>query len=166
MKAKSIFRMTATLLLFFSFQSSFAQIIKVDTLREIIIRSTSLVSPKLTSAFSKDFKDAIGQRWYKMDQNYLVKFLTKDQKNHALYNKKGNLIYHISYLFNSFGLPKNIRGLINGKYPNCKVLTAIHIDQDARSIWVVNLKADDELILARVEEEQVEEIERVSDISK
>jgi hypothetical protein len=166
MKIKAVFKITTTIVVFLFVQNSFAQVTKVDTLNEVVIHSTSMVSKEVAKAFSKNFKNAVSPRWYKMDQNYLVKFITKDQKNHALYNKKGSLIYHISYLLGSFGLPKDVRGLINGKYPNCKVLTAIHIDQDNRSIWVVNLKAYDELVLARVEEEQVEEIERVKEISK
>jgi hypothetical protein len=101
-----------------------------------------------------------------MDKNYLVKFITKDQKNRALYDKKGNLIYHISYLDDPEKLPKNIKYLVNKKFQEYKILTAIHVAQNSRSIWVVNLRDDKELVLARVEEEQVEEIERVADTSR
>lgn len=166
MKTKSIFKITTILLVLFSFQNSFAQGINIDTLREVIIRSSTPVAPKVTDAFSRHFKDAVGSHWYIMDKNYLVKFITKDQKNRALYDKKGNLIYHISYLDDPEKLPKNIKYLVNKKFQEYKILTAIHVAQNSRSIWVVNLRDDKELVLARVEEEQVEEIERVADTSR
>lgn len=147
-------------------RSSFAQqVIKVDTLREVIIRSTTLVNENVTKAFTKQFKDAVSARWFKLDKNYLVKFISNDQKNNALYNKKGYLVYHISYM-NGNGLPKDIEGLINAKYVDFTVLTAIHVEQDTRSIWMVNLKAGQEFILARVEEGEVEEIDRFGEVSK
>jgi hypothetical protein len=165
MKNKSVFRITTIMLVFFFIQNSFAQVTKVDTLNEVIIRSSSPVNKVVAKAFTADFKNAISPRWYNIDQNYMVRFMTADQKNHALYNKKGSLIYHVGYLFNAVSLPKDIRGYLNEKYSEGKILTAIHVNQDSRSIWVVNLKVGGYLVLARVEEEQVEEIERVTDIS-
>ncbi|BAU54837.1 hypothetical protein [Mucilaginibacter gotjawali] len=163
MKTRFIFRIATVLLVLFSFQHSYAQIIKIDTLREVTIRSTTPVAPKVQDAFSRTFKDAVGPRWYKLDKNYLVNFITKDQKNKALYDKKGSLVYHISYLNDPEKLPKNIKYLVSKKFHDYKLLNAIHIAQNARSIWVVNLKDGKELVLARVEEEQVEEIERVTE---
>jgi len=165
MKNKSIFKITTFLLVFFFVQTSFAQITKIDTLNEVVIKSSSLVSAAVNKAFTRDFKNAVSPRWYQMDQNYLVKFIANEQKNHALYNKKGSLIYNIGYLTNTVGLPKDIRGYVDAKYPDGKVMTAIHVNQSGRDIWVLNLKVGGELVLARVEEEQVDEIQRVADIS-
>jgi hypothetical protein len=165
MKSNSVFRITTVMLVFFFAQNSFAQIAKVDTLNEVVIRSTSLVDQVVTKAFTNDFKNAISPRWYKVDKNYLVKFITTDQKNHSLYNKKGVLIYHIGYLFDVVSLPNDIRAAVNIKYPDCKILTAIHVNQDERDIWMVNLKVGGELVLAQIEDEQVEEVQRIADIS-
>jgi len=165
MKSNSIFRITTVMLVFFFVQNSFAQINKVDTLNEVVIRSTSLVEKAVTKAFTIDFKNAVNPRWFKVDKNYLVKFISADQKNQALYKKDGLLIYHITYLLNTVSLPNDIRGMINTSYPDSKILTAIHVDQDSRSIWVVNLKVGGEFVLARVEDEQVEEVQRMADIS-
>ncbi|BAU54839.1 hypothetical protein [Mucilaginibacter gotjawali] len=165
MKSKIIFRATTAMLVFFFIQNSFGQVTKVDTLNEVVIRSNSLVNKAVAKAFTTDFKNALSPRWYKMDQNYVVKFMTVEQRNSALYNKKGNLIYHIGYLVNTVSMPNDIRGFVNEKYPDSKILTAIHVSQDARSIWIVNLKEGAHLVLARVEEEQVEEIQRITDIS-
>jgi len=165
MKTHYFLRVTVALFILFTVRSSFAQeVIKIDTLPTIYIFSTSLVNKKVHAAFKRDFKDAVQPRWYTMDQNYLVKFISKDQKNRALYNVKGSLIYHITYM-NGDNLPKNVSGEINSKYTNDKILTAIHVEQNNRNIWVVNLKSEGSIVVARVEEDEVEEVERYTDTS-
>lgn len=162
MKSKSIFGIIASLVVIFSMQFTFAQNIKADTLKEVVIRSNSLVNATVTNAFTKDFRDAVGPRWYRLDKNFLVKFIGKNQKNNALYDKKGAQLYHITYM-RGHDLPAEIRGLVNNKYTDEMVLTAIHVEQDMRDIWVVNLKSGNEWVLARVEDEQVDEIQRLTD---
>jgi len=162
MKSKSIFGIITSLVVFFSVQFAFAQSMRVDTLNEVVIRSNSVVSKTVANAFTKDFRDAVSPRWYALDKTYLVKFMSADQKNNALFDKKGSLVYHITYM-RGHDLPAEIKGLINSKYADETVLTAIHVDQDMRSVWVVNLKSGNEWVLARVEDEQVEEVQRLTD---
>jgi hypothetical protein len=165
MKTKFIFRIGTAMLMLLSVRSSFAQqVAKNDTLPTIYIYSTSIVNKTVHQAFKRDFYDATTPKWYAMDENYLVKFISKDQKNHALYNTKGYLIYHLTYV-NAVELPKNIQGDLNSQYADGIALTAIHVDQDTRSIWVVNLKVGEYFVVARVEDDQVEEIQRFTDAS-
>jgi len=165
MKSKSIFKIAAAMLVFFFAQNSFAQVARVDTLNEVVIKSTSLVNKAVSNAFKKEFKNPINPRWYKMDQNYLVMFFAKEQKNNVLYKNNGALVYHITYM-NGNGLPKEVEGIVNSKYPDYSILTTFRIEQDARIIWVVNLKVANDFVLARVEDDQLEEIQRFADISK
>lgn len=133
---------------------------RMDTLPPVIIRSTSLVDQKVTDAFKKGFKEAVNPRWYKMNKLYLVKFMSAEQKNHNLYNDKGYLIYNISYGDKEY-LPSNVRYQVVTEYPTHKIVTAIHVNQAGRSIWVVNLEGGRDLVLARVEDGQLNEVERV-----
>lgn len=165
MKSKSILKITTAVLVFFFVQNSFAQVARVDTLNEVVIKSTSMVNQAVNKAFKKDFKNPINPRWYKMDQNYLVMFFAKEQKNNVLYKKDGALVYHITYL-NGNGLPKDVESIVNSKYPDYSILTTFRIEQDARVIWVVNLKVANDFVLARVEDDQLEEVQRFADISK
>lgn len=164
MKKQFLLPVTLVMFLAFSAGTSFAQkITKVDTLPTVYIFSTSLVNKTVHKAFKRDFKGAVNPRWYLTDQNFLVKFMSNDQKNHALYNRKGSIIYHITYITGN-GLPRDIFGLVNAKYTNAAVLTAFHVEQNSRNIWLVNLKVNGEIVVGRVEEEQVEEIERYHDV--
>lgn len=164
MKTPLIIRLAVALWILFTVPSVFAQeVTKRDTLPPVVITSTSLVAKAVTDAFKTRFKDAVGPKWYQMNKNYLVKFIQKDQKNNALYNKKGSLIYHISY-GDKNNVPDNIMNLVKLEYPTYDVKTAIHVNQSNRNVWVVNLEGKDR-VLARVEDGIVQEVERLKDAS-
>lgn len=157
MKRKSILGIVIALAILIGPRASFGQIINLPP---VIIRGTSVVSEKVTTAFKGQFQNAVNPRWYKLDKNYLVKFMMKDQKNHALYDKNGELIYHLSY-GGAADLAKNHLDMVNTEYPGCKIITAIHAEQGSRSIWFVNVEFKNDLVLAAIEEDQLQEVSRV-----
>lgn len=142
-------------------QVSFAQIIELPT---VVITAKSLVSAKVTDAFKGTFQNAVNPRWYKADKNYLVKFIMEDQKNSALYKKEGTLIYHLSYGV-SKDLPKDYLDMVNTEYPGCTVVTAVHVEQNKRSIWFVNVEYKKDYILTKIEDNQLGEVSRTKNAS-
>jgi len=147
-------------------QGSFAQeVAKVDTLPVIVITAKSVVSQKVSDAFKKDFKGAVNPRWYRLDENYLVKFMTREQKNHVLYHKTGSIYYHIAYGTEA-SLPQEVKDKIKAQYRDGKITTAIHINQDQRSIWLVNIERGKLLILVREEDGDFREVERLKNGAK
>ncbi|MGZ3763569.1 MAG: hypothetical protein ACXVB0_09055 [Mucilaginibacter sp.] len=160
MKTSLYFRIAAMLIVSLIASNSFAQqITRNDTLPTLVITAKSMVSQKVTNSFKKDFQGAVSPRWYKMDKDYMVKFVSDDQKNTALYNKKGFIVYHIVYGGEN-NLPAEIKDQIMTKYSGCKIITAIKINQENRSIWVVNLEMKNLLILVREEDGALAEINR------
>jgi len=160
MRAQIIFRITAVLLITWSANNSFGQTMKTDTMPTLVISSKSTVSQKVTDAFDAQFKNEVNPTWYNLDKNYMVKFVSQDQKNRALYNKNGYLIYHIKY-GNASTLPSDLSNMIYKKYKDCKITTVIHIEQELRSIWAVDLEYGQYLVLARIENNQLQEIQRL-----
>ncbi|WP_426668941.1 hypothetical protein ACPPVU_22285 [Mucilaginibacter sp. McL0603] len=160
MRAQIIFRIAAVLLITWSANNLFGQTMKTDTMPTLVISSKSAISPKVTEAFDAKFKNDVNTTWYNANKNYMVKFMTQDQKNAALYNKNGYLVYHIKY-GNASSLPNDLSNMIYKKYKDCKITTVIHIEQESRSIWAVDLEYGQYLILARIENDQVQEIQRL-----
>ncbi|CAN5354961.1 hypothetical protein BH09BAC6_BH09BAC6_30390 [soil metagenome] len=161
MKSTSFFRIGAALLALLCARTSFAQeIARVDTLPVIVITAKSLVSKKVTEAFKSDFKDATNAKWFRINKNYLIKFLTKDQNNHALYHKNGSLYYHIAY-GNGSNLPDDVRNKIKKQYSNGKIITAIQVNQDNRHVWLINMEVGKLYILVREEDGELLEVERI-----
>ena len=160
MRAQIIFRIAAVILITCNANNSFGQTMKTDTMPTVVITSKTAISPKVTAAFEAQFKNEVNPTWYNLNKNYMVKFVSQDQKNAALYNKNGYLIYHIKY-GDKDNLPNDLTNMVYQKYKDCKITTAIHVEQESRSIWVVDLEYGQYLIMARIESDQVQEIQRL-----
>jgi len=137
---------------------------RLDTLPTVVITRGSTVNQKISKAFDKDFKGAVNARWFEINKRYLVKFISQDQRNTALYNKRGSLIYHIAYGTEK-NLPVNVRNQIKAQYPKASITNVIYVNQDNRRIWVVNLEEGRELVLTRFEDDQLDEVERIKSAS-
>jgi len=135
--------------------STQAQEIKV--LPSVIVTTASNVNQAVIKSFRGEFKDAMDPVWYRLDKNFLVKFIMDDQKNTALFRQNGKLVYQIGYGSES-NLPEEVRKMVNGGYEDYKITNAIHVNQDNRSIWVVNLEGLKKLIVVRVEQGEMEEV--------
>lgn len=122
--------------------------------------SSTVVSAKLNKAFEKLFKDATNVQWYKVDKNFLVKFIMHEQENRALFNKKSNLIYNVSY-GKEKNLPADVRKLVKSNYYDQDISRVIKVNQDDRNIWVVNLEDIKDYIWVRVENMELEETQRL-----
>ncbi|MBS1524187.1 MAG: hypothetical protein JST19_00975 [Bacteroidetes bacterium] len=150
------------LMVLLSVQSSYAQeVAKVDTLPMVVITAKSYVNQKVSDAFHEKFKDVVSHTWYKIDKNYLVKFISNEQKNHALYDKNGYLYYHLAY-GTGRNLPADIAEKINREYKGGIITTTIQVNQDNRSIWLANVEYGKLLVLVREENGEVREVERFS----
>ncbi len=123
----------------------------------VTVTTTSNVNNAVSKSFQSTFKDATKTQWYKVDRDYLASFMANDQKNHALFTKKGYLIYHITY-GQEKNMPDDIRKIVKTSYLDYNITSAINVKEAGRDIWVVNLETDKKLILARVEDGELEEV--------
>jgi hypothetical protein len=136
---------------------AFAQQDSIKTLPPVTVYRTSNVNQKVTQAFDRNFKDAVGQRWYQLNKNFLVEFIREDMQNKALFQKNGYLIYHISYGFEQ-NLPDDVKRLVRGAYGDYNITRAVNVLQENRNIWVLNLEGLKKLILVRVEDGELQEV--------
>ncbi len=141
--------------------SGFAQEPGMKTLPPIkIVTTTAKVDQKVWDNFRKSFQGAEDVRWYKLDRNFLAKFVQNDQQNTALFNKKGYLLYHIAYGSES-NLPDELRKQVKSAYVDFNISRAIKVEQDERTIWVVNVEDANNLILVRLENGELEEVQKL-----
>ena len=131
----------------------------VVTLPAITITGSAKVSNELSKAFKKSFPGAQDLKWYKLDQDYLAKFIKDDLAHNALFKKNGFLKYDISYGHES-NLPAQTHELIQGAYKDYNITTAINVKSAGRDIWVVHLEGLNNLVTVRVEDQDLEEVER------
>jgi len=157
MKRLSFLRLCIGVFILLFASSLKAQENGIKTLPTVTVTSTASVNKKVSDAFQTSFKDAVNPTWYRLDKDYMVKFITGDMNNTALYRKNGALIYQISYGHES-NLPKEVRRLIKSNYVDFDIMQAINVKENNRDIWVVNLEDDKNFVIARVEESALEEV--------
>ncbi len=139
--------------------SLFAQQRK-DTLTDLpavtVTGTRVTVNERVWKAFENSFKNAQDIRWFKISKDYLAKFIMEDQEQSALFNKRGTLIYNISYGSEKH-LPAEIRRQIKSAYVDYNIVKAISVRESDRIIWIVNLEDNKNLIVVRVEDGEIEE---------
>ena len=141
----------------------FAQVV----LPEVTVTSTTssaAINEKVSKSFAKSFKETSNSKWFEINKRYLVKFISNDLKNQALFTKNGTLIYHIVYGYEK-NLPANTKSLVKSKYFDYTITSAINVKQDQRDIWVVNLEDDKKYVIVRVEENEMQEIQNFNKAS-
>lgn len=147
-----------TCMLFVS--NSFAQPFNLHQLEPVFITgTTTTVTENIQVTFHKQFPEAENVKWFKHDKNYLVSFFMEDQHHRALLNRKGYLIYHISYGKEKH-LPVDIRKSVKMMYVECSISSAIKVQEANRTIWVINVEDETKLVFVRVENDEIEEVQK------
>ncbi|HTQ64684.1 MAG TPA: hypothetical protein VMI12_07795 [Puia sp.] len=123
----------------------------------ITVYSSTKVSNEVSKAFRSTFPDAEKAVWYKASENYLVRFMTNDQTNRALFEKNGMLVYHILY-GNESNLPDNIHKMVKSNYSGYDITMVIYVSQDERNVWVINVENSQKLIILRSEDGELEKV--------
>jgi hypothetical protein len=160
MRTKIICRLFFGAFLLFITASAFAQDTPVNkTLPPVIVTATNKKIPeKVWANFRSYFGNAENTKWYEENKNYLVKFMTNEEANRALFTKRGRLIYHISYGYEN-NLPEELRTQIKGSYNDYSITKAIKVTEANRLIWVVNLETEKKFVMVRLEEGEMEEVQ-------
>jgi len=163
MKPQFFSRMTLTLLVMAWGACALAQdTLPIKELPEVTVTATKKTIPEhVWKSFESYFANAQNPTWYSINKNYLIKFMTDDNLNHALFTEKGKLVYHISYGYEK-NLPTDVRKLVKSSYYDYDITRAIKVTEGNRLIWVVNLEDAKTLVLVRVEQDEMEEVQRVN----
>ena len=137
---------------------------KYKTLPPITITPTTTYVPeKVWKSFQRYCTNAQSSEWYQINKKFLVKYMTEDKKNQAVFGKGGRLIYNISYGYVN-SLPEEIRKQVKGTYYDYNITGAIKVNQAQRTIWVLNIEDAKKMILVRVEDGEMEEIQNYNKI--
>ena len=133
----------------------------VKTLPPITITATQKHIPeKVWDSFHGYFANAQDPKAYEINKDYLIRFMTDENVNHALFTKGGEFVYHISFGLEK-NMPEEVRDAVKSVYYNYDITRAIRVTDGRRLVWVVNLENAKHLVLARMENGEVEEVQRL-----
>jgi hypothetical protein len=135
--------------------------ITIKSLPPVKVTSSLRKIPNSTwKGFSTYFNNAENPRWFRLNKDYLVKFMIYDEENRALFSKKGTLIYHISYGYEK-NLPADMLNQVKTSYSQYEITRAIKVTEAGREIWIINLEDEKNIILIRIENGEMEEADRL-----
>ncbi len=162
MKKHFVSTLFVGVILIFAGGSIYAQdTISFKALPPVTVTATHKNIPeKVWKNFREYFANAENPTWYMVNKNFLIKFMTDENLNHALFTKRGKLIYHITYGYEN-SLPEEIRRQVMSTYSDYDITRAIKVTEADRVIWVVNLQGAKNLILVRLEEGEMEEVQKL-----
>lgn len=149
------FRLATLLVLLMIGISSFSQSVNVENL-PVSIANTSYnkAYTNVVTEFEKLFSNAQNVSWYRVDQHFGVRFSINDLRYRVLFNKKGNLVYKITYGQEKH-LPRSVRKAVKMEYFDYHITAASLVEENNRQIWVVHLEDDFEYVIVRVENEEL-----------
>lgn len=125
-------------------------------LPDVKVTSTIVkMDERVWNTFQDEFKGATNITWYKVDKDYLVKFILNDIAQKVLYNKKGQQLYHISYCEET-SMPAAIISRLTKQFKGFTIKLSLKVEEDNRTIWVVNMENETKLLFVRVEDGEVE----------
>ena len=157
MKTQIILRISGCLLSILLAGSSYSQK-GYEKLSPVTVTTPDLKTIEhIKREFNKQFAGATDARWYDQDKKFLVRFYMNDQKHQSLFNKKGLLIYDISYGTEK-NLPTDVRKQIKSIYFDYSITLVYKVEEDNRTIWVVNMEDNKTLITVKVEGDEMEEV--------
>lgn len=117
-----------------------------------------VVSSKTLNSFAGMFKGAANARWFEVDNKFLVKFNKDGRETTALFSKKGNHIYTISYGSEKH-LPADVRYRIKSTYFDYEITHAIEVNSLGKTAWIVKVEDEKHLITVKVVDDEMEETE-------
>jgi len=135
--------------------------IVIKTLPPVTVTAATLrVPPVVWKNFADYFTGAYNSRFFRLNRDYLAKFILNNQENRALFTKRGSLVYNIAYGYER-NLPEDLRRQVKTSYLDYEITRAIKVTEANRVIWVLNLETKKKLIIVRLEDGDLEEAEQL-----
>lgn len=141
----------------------FSQDTTTHQLPTVTVTSTAGVTKEVNKAFKSAFPGAENLKWYKLDKDYLAKFIMSDMSHNALFKKNGYLKYDVSYGTEK-NLPEEIQKQVQSAYEEFKITRVFNVNQAGRNIWVVNLEGLKNYVIVRVEDGELEEVNKFAKV--
>lgn len=118
----------------------------------------SLIDTRVTSSFNKTFK-GVAPKWYKDNDQYLARFTANGTVTHALYGKKGYMVYSVTK-GSARILPTDVTSLLQDAYPCFTIATATKAVSQGTTAWIADLKLDNALLVVKVIDGEIVETTR------
>ena len=127
-------------------------------LPSVTVTSSTNVTAEVKKAFAKAFVNAEQLKWYKMDKDFLAKFILDDMEHNAAFKKNGYMKYDVGFGFER-NLPADVLDQVKAKYSKYSVSRVFKVNADNRDIWMMNLDGLKDYVVVRFENGDIDELD-------
>ena len=97
------------------------------------------VNSKVMESFNKIFRNANDPQWFVIDEKFQVRFSRNGQKNRAVFDTKGIMVYSVAELTEN-DLPLDMRHAMREEYAECRIKHAFEVRSMGTVAWVAKLE--------------------------
>jgi hypothetical protein len=120
--------------------------------------STVFVKAKVMRSFFELFADATDVKWTTANSLYFASFVQNGYMCKALFDNRGGLVYSMKYGTEK-DLPRDARKLLKSTYLDYTINVVTELVTGDSTTWIVNLSDADSLIVARVHNGDLQELQ-------
>jgi len=116
------------------------------------------VSRKAIQHFNELYKNS-NPSWQRLGNNFLATLVQDNKYIKALFAPNGFLYYHISS-GSERDMPGDVRRLVKSTYFDYTITSVKQVTSDNKTAWLVNMQDDRDLVIIKVVDNQMEEVEQ------
>ena len=116
---------------------------------------------KMQKSFTSHYKNASDVSWYRSNKSYQVNFNNDGKKCRAMFDKQGIMYYAITNSTEK-DLPKETRKMIKAAYVDYEIGDILEVYSENKTALLVFLKDDQNIVIARVADDALDEYARYS----
>jgi hypothetical protein len=133
---------------------------KGDTLMlpPVVVSSVRNVDARVNKSFRRAFPNAGNLRWYRINKDYLAKFIKEDMQHQTLFHRNGYIKYDISYGM-AHDLTTEIGDRLMRAYKGYMISRVVKVSRNNQLCWIINLEGLRDFVVVRIEGDEMEEVQ-------
>ena len=120
------------------------------------------INTRVVRDFVKNYRDVFDEKWYKVSNGYIAKFVRNGLENMAAYNTSGHWMFTIIY-YDEKKLPPEVRAIVKSTYYDYSITRVDEIHVNSQIIYQVHMQDENTWKNIRVCDGSIEVVEDYSE---
>ena len=109
----------------------------------------AVISSRAIKDFKKSFKLPAEERWFKIDNGYIVKFVQDGIQSRVDYDNKGNWKATTRYYYEK-QLPKDVRSQVKSVYYDYTITSVQELTFPNHLVYLINMEDEKSILIIRI----------------
>ncbi len=114
---------------------------------------------KAVRHFERSFTGITDKHWYALEDGSIVYFKKDGLQMKAAYDERGNWLHNFRFYQEKY-LPRDVRHIVKREYYDYAIYLVVEIEKDNQKIYLVKMESENALVMVRVCDDEMMEVER------